>query len=134
MRGNSVTLYRFVRAVVSVGTHDGGTWIPRTARYSLRDNRRRLLARLTPAPTPAPSGFFADLQADLQALLYANPSTFDWSSAQPGDELPDGSILVRRLIPRKKTARLLAVQVGGRVALDGARHWAVIKPRPAVQP
>lgn len=58
-----------------------------------------------------------------------------WADAKPGDLLEDGyHVLVRRKIAIKRDARQLAEEVGGTVALDGPRHWAVIKPATRATP
>lgn len=50
---------------------------------------------------------------------------FEWEAAQPGDIMPDGSLLIQRKMRRKADAQRLADKLGGRVLIDGPRSWAV---------
>lgn len=59
----SVWIHRYVRAFNDIGVHKSGEWMPRTARYPLTPNRKRLIEALhadtiKPEPPALPPEFY----------------------------------------------------------------------------
>lgn len=79
--------------------------------------------------------FMANLQTDLGAAKAQPKSAFDWASSKVGDVTPYGETILARKVKTKKEAQSIADEQGGKVILDGPKHWAVLsKPASPTQP